>query len=192
MEKLEQKLRQFFPPNSEESSWYAHTVGAEQCPISNYPGKHLVIVSGVGGELAASIVQQLHETYSAHEVDFLICPTNHTFLVRQELMRCKMGLVSERLIEDNKYFYELILLRQNKVSPLCTTHNETVKPACDEQALNTTPEKTLSAAGEALWQGDPEIAAAYLAQLKQHYSRLLNSNREFATTALEAYGRVSL
>jgi tRNA A22 N-methylase len=107
-------------------------------------------------------------------------------------MRCKMGLVSERLIEDNKYFYELILLRQNNVSPQCTTPNETVKPACDELVLNTTPEKTLSAAGETLWQGDPKIAAAYLAQLMQQYSRLLNSNRKFATTALEAYGRIEL
>jgi tRNA (adenine22-N1)-methyltransferase len=178
MLELKNKLQKYFPPNTKELAWHTHTIGAEACPIADYPGKHLVIVAGVGGDLAAEIVVQLHKAYANLDVDFLVCATNHTFLLRQELLACNFALISERLVEDKKYFYELILLRQ--------THHSL------EQMRE--PVKALSAAGDEMWEEmrahNPRIAAAYLEQLKKHYTRLLNSNRAFAEQALAAYGQI--
>jgi len=107
--------------------------------------KELVIISGVGGELMLSMLSRLMESYSGKNIDFLLCPVNHTYQLREGLIKLNFKLIEERLVTDNDRGYELLL-------------------------VNQTAQQPLSLLGECLWVNESE-SQLYLQKLIQHYQR---------------------
>lgn len=162
MHQLEQNLTQVM----EYTNWQCHTQDVKTLPISQYVGKQLVIIAGVGGELAAEFIAALTNQYPTISLDFIICPVNDTYTVRSTLARLQYGLVSETLIEENNRYYETIYV------------------SCDSQTL-------LSQVGDSLWlNAKPSIAKSYLNRLISHYEKVSQYNHEFKP-ALNAYKMVN-
>ena len=72
-------------------------------------GKSLVIVAGVGGELAIKIISSIiNKKHVDCEVDFIIAANNKNHLVRKKLQSLGFKSYKEDLIFDNEIGYEII------------------------------------------------------------------------------------
>lgn len=91
-----------------------HTMDARQLPLGDYDGRQLVIVAGVGGELAGEIITALSGT----DADFLLCPIHHCYALRRRLQTLPFALASERLINENGRFYEALLVGRHYQQPI--------------------------------------------------------------------------
>jgi tRNA (adenine22-N1)-methyltransferase len=110
----------------------------------------LVIISGVGGELMIEMLNNLMARYKDSNIDFLLCPVQHTYKLRSTLIKLNFKLISEQLVVENNRGYELILVNQVGV-------------------------KNIKVTGSELWQ--PTVAhKAYLSKLMTHYQRSLLAN----------------
>ncbi|MGF1753791.1 tRNA (adenine(22)-N(1))-methyltransferase TrmK, partial [Vibrio makurazakiensis] len=126
METLEAKLHKFFPKpedaeNSEydvthsitsealKSTWHVHCMDVAKLPISQFEGRQLIIIAGVGGDLTHKLVNEIHQANPKALLDFLLCPVHQQYLVRQGLRQLDHELKSECIIEENRRFYEIIL-----------------------------------------------------------------------------------
>lgn len=175
MHTLEQKLARFFPADLSPSSsaqWQVHCMDVARLPLQSTPGKQLVIIAGVGGDLMAELVATIRQRNPAVDVDFLLCPVHHHFTLRQQLIRLGFSLKAETLLVENRRFYEVILVSSD--------HNN----FC-----------TISPVGSAIWQGNTEaqmkIATDYLAKTLSHYQRMqLQKNNSAVQQIIEAYSAV--
>ncbi len=88
--KLENKLQRFYPDSP--SKWKIHCLDVAALPIEQYEGRNLVIVAGVGGDLITQFVNAIHQSHSATNIDFLLCPVHHQFTLRQQLIQLDFSL----------------------------------------------------------------------------------------------------
>lgn len=148
---LEQNLKTSFT----ETNWLCHTINVNALPIYDYPGRHLVIIAGVGGDLAAEFVSTIQSKYPTKEIDFIICPVHHSFVLRKQLIELNFRLLKETLVEENNRFYEIIYISKNST-------------------------KLISPVGECFWQHTkPDIALNYLERLVSHYEKVATHKVEF-------------
>jgi len=112
---------------------------------------NLVIISGVGGELMIDIITRLMQRYSGENIDFLLCPVQHTYKLRLTLIELGFNLKQEQLIIENNRGYELMLINQLQGEPLSVTGNK-------------------------LWKSEASHEA-YLSKLINHYKKMNKSNR---------------
>jgi len=161
---LETKLSHVFSnPYSPQSllptHWQTHCLDISELPLQQYPGKHLIIIAGIGGDLMIQCIRRIISKHPALEIDFILCPVRHLHTLRQQLIELNMPLKKEVLVKENKIFYEILLL---------TTAFLT--------ANQTTPLKSVSPVGEAIWQGQTDIekneAQEYLDIKIQHYLKM--------------------
>jgi tRNA (adenine22-N1)-methyltransferase len=97
------------------------TVDAAQLVLTPN-ARHLVIIAGIGGEQATHIVRSLCTRNPAAAIDFLLCPNNSIFMLRDHLAAGNFSLLQERLIKERKWFYEAILVRYgSRASPVSQT-----------------------------------------------------------------------
>lgn len=174
MHALEQKLARFFPvdPQVASSPWQVHCMDVADLPLQNTPGKHLVIIAGVGGDLMAELVAAICHRNPAVDIDFLLCPVHHHFMLRQQLIQLEFNLKAETLLVENYRFYEVMLVSSDPNN------------AC---AINPV--------GSAIWQGDTDeqikIATDYLAKTLGHYKRMqLQKNNPDVQPIIDAYSAV--
>ena len=88
-----------------------------------YQGKHLIIIAGVGGDLITQFIHDIHRKHPNVNIDFLLCPVNQQFSLRQTLITLNFSLQSEILVEENRRFYEIILVssladKEKPISPV--------------------------------------------------------------------------
>jgi tRNA (adenine22-N1)-methyltransferase len=149
MAELENKLQRFYP----NSSWQTHCLDVAKLPLAQYEGKHLIIIAGIGGDLMIEFIEVIYKKYSHLTIDFLLCPVHHQFSLRQTLIALDFSLNNEVLIEDNRRFYEIVLVSTTK----------------DES-------KRVNPVGDILWQPrshlQPGIAEKYLTKTLNHYLRI--------------------
>ncbi len=174
MHALEQKLARFFPvdPQVASSPWQVHCMDVADLPLQNTPGKHLVIIAGVGGDLMAELVAAICHRNPAVDIDFLLCPVHHHFMLRQQLIQLEFNLKAETLLVENYRFYEVMLVSSDPNN------------AC---AINPV--------GSVIWQGDTDeqikIATDYLAKTLGHYKRMqLQKNNPDVQPIIDAYSAV--
>lgn len=171
MDELEGKLQRFHSYSL--SRWKTHCIDVATLPLDKHQGKHLVIIAGVGGDLMIKFVEALHHKYPELAIDFLLCPVHHQFALRQKLIELKFSLNDELLIEDNKRFYEVML----------------VTSVTDENA-------PISAVGDKIWQStslkQANIAEKYLRKTLCHYQRIEQGNSNSVTHIIAAYHTVVL
>ncbi len=173
MAELENKLQRFYP----NSMWKTHCLDVANLPLAHYQGKHLIIIAGIGGDLMIEFIEAIHNKYSNLEIDFILCPVHHQFSLRQTLIDLDFSLQNEVLIEENRRFYEILLLAMAK----------------DES-------KKINPVGEIMWQStsrqQSEIATRYLTKTLAHFQRIQQGFRQGKTNdvqhIIEAYRAVTL
>lgn len=174
MNELENKLQRFYP--NSPSKWKIHCLDVEALPIEQYEGKNLVIIAGVGGDLTTQFVNAIHQSHSATNVDFLLCPVHHLFTLRQQLIELDFSLKNEVLIEENQRFYEILLVS----SPANTD---------DKQSK-------ISPVGDMIWQTNTakqsRITTNYLSKTLEHYQRKQWNNNADIQHIIDAYRAVNI
>jgi len=76
------------------------------------PGqRHLVILSGVGGSTTTTIIDAILKTYEGDFIDFLLCPANGIFEVREYLVEEQVSLIDEWIVSEKGRQYEVIHIR---------------------------------------------------------------------------------
>ena len=175
IDKLSQKLIKYSDQLPADSRWQTWCIDVAEitldpnvksgthCVSSNYDiseeiaydsvrPAHLIIISGVGGEMMIDILTRMMDRYSGHNIDFLLCPVQHTYKLRLTLIDLGFKLKQEQLIIENNRGYELILINQLQGEPLSLTGNK-------------------------LWLS--KIAhEAYLDKLINHYQKISNGNKD--------------
>lgn len=169
---LTEKVRQTLEANhtAQRHRWHVECVDVAQLPLQRFSGRHLVIIAGVGGDLTLALVEQICQRHPQAELEFLLCPVHHLYMLRQALRRLKFGLIDEKLIEENRRFYEVLHLSRQQ-----DTHRE------------------LSVVGDSMWSCAPlDIAKRYQATTIAHYQRLQRGHGEAMSAIVQAYQRVQL
>jgi tRNA (adenine22-N1)-methyltransferase len=174
MNELENKLQRFYP--NSPSKWQIHCLDVEALPIEQDEGKNLVIIAGVGGDLTTQFVNAIHQNHSTKNIDFLLCPVHHQFTLRQQLIQLDFSLKNEVLVEENKRFYEILLVssstntdeKQSKISPV----------------------------GELIWQANTveqsKITVNYLNKTLNHFQRMQRGNNADIQHVIDAYRSVNI
>jgi tRNA (adenine22-N1)-methyltransferase len=170
MHSLSCKLEAHFP-DTKKCQWHTHCLDIKELPLSEYgysrynpydksfEQKHLVIISGIGGELTAQCVKEITLNNPNLNISFLLCPVHHVYTLRAQLIELDMILNKEVLIKENKRFYEAIW-----VSNRSTT----------TQSLH----QMVSPVGNSIWKSQKnhkiKEAQEYLKTTLDHYQRINN------------------
>ena len=169
MDTVENKLHRFH--GKSDSTWTTHCLDVAKLPLSQYQGRHLVIISGVGGDLITQFITGLAQDMQTDNVDFMLCPVHHQFTLRQKLIELGFSLKAEVLLEENRRFYEILLVS--------STTNDGIE---------------ISPVGRDIWQtgidGEHSIPKRYLQKTLEHYRRMQNGNSTEAKKIIAAYQSV--
>lgn len=167
MSELENKLKRFYA----SSSWETHCLDVATLPLTQYQGRHLIIIAGVGGDLMTTFINAIIKKYPQITFDFLLCPVHHQFALRKKLIELELHLQDEVLIEDNGRFYEIILTSSSshlKIPPV----------------------------GSKIWQSNSttqtQTIARYLDKTLNHYRRIEQGKSNKVQHIIDAYAEVSL
>ena len=103
--------------NLESDSRFANfeltCMSAEKIKVVDKPS--LILIAGVGGELASKIINGICEGNPASDkYDFIVSPNNKSHLVRQELSNKKFKSIEEKIVTDNGISYEIIYSALNR------------------------------------------------------------------------------
>jgi tRNA (adenine22-N1)-methyltransferase len=151
IEELEHKLQRFYSDSL--AAWTAQCIDVKKLSLAQYDGKHLIIIAGIGGDLMTELVESIYQNNSTADIDFLLCPVHHQFTLRQKLIALAFSLKDEVLIEENKRFYEILLVSSKE----------------DKSAK-------ITSTGEKIWQYDSveqsAIVKKYLTKTLNHYQRI--------------------
>ncbi len=173
MTELENKLQRFYP----NSNWKTHCIDVAKLPLTQYKGKHLIIIAGIGGDLMIEFIEVIHKKYQDLNIDFLLCPVHHQFSLRQTLIALDFSLQHEVLLEENRRFYEILLLS------MTSDENKNVNPV-----------------GDIIWQStsshQSDTAQRYLTKTLNHYQRIQQGAHQGKTNdvqhIIDAYRAVEL
>lgn len=111
--------------------------------------RHLVILAGVGGELSATITEQLMARHPKAQVDFLYCPNTSQFDLRDYLHASQFTPLYEGFIREKKWDYEVLWVSTR-------------------QKLSRAPGVDLTGT---FWRADNPEHLLYLQKLLKHYQR---------------------
>lgn len=129
-----------------QSQWQVHCMDVAKLPLIKGK-KNLIIIAGVGGDLLIELVRSIQLRNSDIELEFILCPVLHNYMVRCELIEMGFGLISETLIKENKRFYEVLHV-SNQVT------------------------KSLTAIGSEMWDLPDSDHQEYLDKTIAHYQRM--------------------
>ena len=169
IQSLNEKLNTFSHHLPYHVQWEVFCQDVGQLQLQNVSAdsntaNQLVIISGVGGELMIEMLTNLMMRYSGRNIDFLLCPVQHTYKLRGVLSKLNFKLKREQLVVENNRGYELML-------------------------VNQIGECNISHAGDDLWQ--PTIHhKQYLSKLIKHYQRSVGAagvDRFLYQSALDDY-----
>ncbi|NTS76012.1 tRNA (adenine(22)-N(1))-methyltransferase TrmK [Catenovulum sp. SM1970] len=171
---IEQNLQKFHPNSNAKT----HCVDLKKLDLlqSSMPeeGKHLVIIAGVGGELMSEFISNILLNNQGIAIDFILCPVNYCYHLRESLEHANLGLIDEWLIKENNRFYEILYTSND-------SHQHHLLP---------------SKVGEKIWQSDDSkqnlIAKEYLNKLLCHYRKVEFGGQLDAADIVRAYEQVKV
>ncbi|WP_139683740.1 tRNA (adenine(22)-N(1))-methyltransferase [Vibrio tasmaniensis] len=164
MNELEGKLTRYFPQDNSDqqamtSQWQVYCLDVAAIPLEKHTGRHLVIIAGVGGDLTQKLVDDIHCKHPDKAIDFLLCPVHQQFELRSHLKALQFGLIDEVLIEENRRYYEILLVRNNRY---------------ENEKSSLLPE--VSNVGDKIWtpncEQQKQVSQQYKAKTLQHYLRI--------------------
>lgn len=174
MSLLKSKLQRFY--QNSLSNWESHCLDVSELPITQYKGKNLVIIAGMGGDSITQLVNSINSNHPATNIDFLLCPVHHQFTLRQQLIQLEFKLINETLVEENNRFYEIMLVSSH---------------------VNVDIEQTtISPVGELIWQTDSaeqlKTAINYLNKTLNHHQRMQQGKNVDNQHIIDAYRSVTI
>jgi len=89
--------------------------------------QHLVILAGVGGETIAEIVSSIEKYNPDTQIDYIFCPSSGQQELRAYLIEQGLGVISEKLICENKRYYEILYIKGKSSTfqmPVVTTQSK--------------------------------------------------------------------
>jgi tRNA (adenine22-N1)-methyltransferase len=157
MTTVEKKLESFYP----NSAWEAHCLDVVKLPLARYQGKHLIIIAGVGGDLMIQFIEAINQQHKNLNINFLLCPVHHQFSLRQKLIELDFSLKDEVLIEENRRFYEILLVSSlnEELTDELSKKNNKISPVGNKIWLSTSSKQT-------------ETVDKYLQKTLNHYQRI--------------------
>jgi tRNA (adenine22-N1)-methyltransferase len=163
-----------------QTHWQTHCLDISELPLQQHPGKHLIIIAGIGGDLMIQCMRRIISEHPALEIDFILCPVRHLHTLRHQLIELNMTLKKEVLVKDNKIFYEILLLSASSL------------PLGQAQPLNP-----VSPIGDAIWQGktaaEKSEAQEYLNIKIQHYLKMQRGlNNSEVNEIIQAYQNINI
>jgi len=168
---IEVKLNDFH--SAKPLSWKTHCIDVSDLPLDKYQGKHLVIISGVGGDLSSTFINNIFHDHRGLDVDFLLCPVNRHYGLRETLINLNFSLIHESLIEDKKRFYEILLVSSD------SHHSNPINPVGDDIWKSQTKQQA-------------DLVNRYLNKTLSHYHNMQKSNSVDNDRILEAYQSIKL
>lgn len=163
IDNLSKQLSEQYPlPNQ----WQTHCSDLNQLLLPDHQAEHLVIIAGVGGDLAIKFVKSIQKNNPLSNLEFLLCPVRHNFKVRQAMSELGLGLINETLVYDKGLFYEAIHIGLSSDEPITAT-------------------------GSIMWDFSDPTHQLYLQQTIAHYQRSARSNPKKYTDILKAYQALS-
>ncbi|MDD9175258.1 tRNA (adenine(22)-N(1))-methyltransferase TrmK [Aliivibrio sp. S2TY2] len=106
-----------------QSQWQVHCMDVAKLPLIK--GKeNLIIIAGVGGDLLIELVHSIQTRNSDIELEFILCPVLHNYMVRCELIEMGFGLLSETLVKENKRFYEVLHISNQAAKPITSVGSD--------------------------------------------------------------------
>ncbi len=172
IDSLESRLQRHAP----NANWQTHCGDVADLPLSENPGKHLIIIAGVGGDLMIELITRIHMCQGAVAADYLLCPVYHQYAVREHLVRLEFKLLQECLVKENRRFYEVI-----KVA----TPNHTTA-----QLPNISP------TGKQIWRpasaDQYTEAQQYLKRTLEHYHRVGRGDQKSVQHIIDAYSAINI
>ncbi|KAB2826013.1 tRNA (adenine(22)-N(1))-methyltransferase [Aliivibrio finisterrensis] len=100
-----------------QSQWQVHCMDVANLPLVKGK-KNLIIIAGVGGDLLIELVRSIQTRNSDIELEFILCPVLHNYMVRCELVEMGFGLISETVVKENKRFYEVLHISNQAAKPI--------------------------------------------------------------------------
>ncbi|WP_295890855.1 tRNA (adenine(22)-N(1))-methyltransferase TrmK [uncultured Vibrio sp.] len=173
MAKVESNLQRFFLDS--DTPWSVHCIDVATLPLKQHSGRHLIIIAGVGGDLMIDLINSILDRNPAATIDFLLCPVHHQYNVRYCLNKHDFQLRRETLIEENKRYYEILLvsseLDNRESKPIAATGSDIWKPKTSEQF---------------------NVATGYLKKTLAHYYRIAQGAGSDHQAVIDAYERVQI
>jgi tRNA (adenine22-N1)-methyltransferase len=170
MFELEQKLHKHMAQYANQ--WQVHCLDIATLPLQQYPGRHLIIIAGIGGELMQQLLLPILNQSDLSATDLLLCPVNNAFQVRTTCCDHGLSLIDERLIVENGRYYELLKVHQQPDG------------------------KPLSLVGDKIWQVEntqqEQVAQHYLNKTLRHYTNLIKSDPNTGNAMISAYQNVRI
>lgn len=161
IEEVEKRLS-----HNSKQNWRTHCADAADLSLDQTEN-HLVIIAGVGGdlliEMVASIYNRHASLFSNKRLDFLLCPVRQLHKVRQGLNDLNLGLITEKIIQDNNQFYEVL-------------------------QVSNQSSKAVSIVGREMWDLSNAKHVAYRDTMIHHYEK---QPSPWAKMLLEEYKRIS-
>lgn len=181
MAKVESKLTRFYS----SSIWKTHCLDVAKLPLTQYEGRHLIIISGVGGDLMVEFITAIYQQHQNINIDFLLCPVHHQFSLRQKLIALNFSLKDEVLIEDNQRFYEILLV---------SSFNKTLSQELGDK------NRLINPVGNKIWQSasseQTEVVDKYWHKTLNHYLRIqqgsMKNNENNVQYIIDAYKAIML
>ncbi len=170
IERVKSNLQRFYP--NSPARWYTHCLDITTLPLNHYPGKHLIVIAGVGGDLMVRFIESIRHNFPTVEFDFLLCPVHHQFTLRQKLTELSYNMKCEVLVEDNQRFYEIMFV--------------TTQPSYH----------SVHQVGSQIWQSQSEhqqrTVRRYLTTTLEHYRRIQAGKTQDVQYIIDAYDQVLL
>lgn len=171
MSKVDDTLDTFFADSP--SSWKTYCLDVAKLPLAQHSGRQLVIIAGVGGDLMIEFIHQICQRHPQLTIEFLLCPVHHQFALREALITRNFSLQDERLIEENKRFYEILLVSTQQ----------------DDKHI-------ISPVGDKMWRcldaNDIKTAQSYLKKTISHYQRVHHTNPVSSERAIALYNAIKI
>ncbi|WP_028670528.1 SAM-dependent methyltransferase [Saccharospirillum impatiens] len=131
-----------------------HTLPAEQLNLPNQ-GTQLLVLAGVGDEVAQAIITGVTQRNPTIQPDWLISPANKVFQVRRYLHQQGFGVLDEGVVFENGRGYEWLRVSQNR-----------------ERAINPISNPA------PFWNAQVPEHRAHLQKLIKHARKQLNNPKE--------------
>lgn len=151
-----------------QNRWQVHCIDVRFIPLENIDSQ-LVIIAGVGGDLLIELVEGIIKKHPLLSIEFILCPIHHNVKVRKALRTLKLGLIDEKIVSENKRFYEII-------------------------HVSTSSKISITDVGSKMWHKNNEMHKCYLQKTLNHYQRMLLSSdltqKNEAKETLSAYHKI--
>lgn len=170
LNQLKDDLDKYYGAEPQQSEWAVHCCDVEKLPlarVSKCPEKdsHLIIIAGVGGELTIKLVEAILSAFSHYRLEFLLCPVQHNYQVREFLISRELGLIAESLLIENKRGYEILHVALNAELPI-------------------------SKVGSSMWDFSRKEHLVYLQKTIEHYQRIARSPQHEVTGIIKQYQKL--